>query len=140
MFKALVDGFYVAPQLRHDDFPAAAAAGIRTIINNRPDGEAADQLSHAAARDAAKSAGLAYHYLPVVNGQLTMETVQALRALMGEVEQPILAYCRSGTRSTFLWAFASAPDVDGETIVEAAASAGYDVSGIGDQLAAMRRR
>ena len=140
MFKRLVDGFYVAGQLQRGDFEAAARAGVRTVVNNRPDGEASDQLSHAEARQAAQAAGLAYHYLPVVNGQLSTETVEALRALLDDVETPVLAYCRTGTRSTFLWAFAQGDRRPAEEIVEAAADAGYDLHGIAPQLAAMRRR
>ncbi|TVQ40772.1 MAG: TIGR01244 family phosphatase [Geminicoccaceae bacterium] len=140
MFKQLVDGFYVAGQLQREDFAAAAAEGVRTVINNRPDGEAPDQLSHADAQEAAKAAGMAYHYLPVVNGQLNIETVEALRALLDEIEGPVLAYCRSGTRSTFLWAFAKGDSLPTDDIVEAAAAAGYDLGGIAPQLAAMRQR
>lgn len=140
MFKPLVDGFYVAGQLQRDDFAAAAELGVRTVINNRPDGEAFDQLPHIEAQQAAQANGLAYHYLPVVNGQLTIETVEALRALLGEVEGPVLAYCRSGTRSTFLWAFAKGNELPSEEIVEAAARAGYDLRGIVPQLRAMRDR
>lgn len=140
MFKRLVDGFYVAGQLRHEDFAAAAAEGVRTVINNRPDGEAPGQLSHAEAQAAAQAHGLAYHYLPVISGQLTVETVDAMRALLDDVEGPVLAYCRSGTRSTFLWAFAEGERRPAEDIVAAAAAAGYDLHGIAPQLAAMRRR
>ena len=140
MFKQLVDGFYVAGQLQDRDFAAAAARGVRTVVNNRPDGEAPDQLPHAQAAAAAHAAGLDYHYLPVVNGHLTIETVEVMRELMADVDGPILAYCRSGTRSTFLWAFASAPGLPPRTIVEAAAHAGYDLTGIAPQLHAMHRR
>lgn len=140
MFKQVMEGVWVAGQLQADDFQHAAELGIRTVINNRPDGEALDQLSHAQAQEAARAAGLAYHYLPIVNGGLSVESVEAMRALMAEAEGPVLAYCRSGTRSTFLWAFASADALPSETIVEAAASAGYDLSGIAPQLAALYGR
>lgn len=140
VFKQLVDGFYVAGQLRRDDFAAAAAQGVRSIVNNRPDGEEPGQLPHAEAQAAAHAAGLAYHYLPVVNGQLTVETVAAMRELMAGADGPVLAYCRSGTRSAFLWAFASAPTMPARTIVEAAAGAGYDLGGIAPQLDAMHGR
>ena len=58
----------MAPQLpRPRTFAAARAAGIRTIINNRPDGEAADQLSDAEARALAQANGLDYVFVPVVS-------------------------------------------------------------------------
>lgn len=140
MFKRLTDDVWVAGQLQEPDFAEAAALGVRTIVNNRPDGEAADQLPHARAQEAAERAGLAYHYLPVANGHLTFETVETMRALLRESEAPVLAYCTSGTRSAFLWAFASAAWLPSARIVEAARGAGYDLSGIAPQLDALHKR
>lgn len=139
MFKRLTDEVWVAGQLQAEDFARAAAAGVRTVVNNRPDGEAPDQLPHARARAAAERAGLAYHYLPV-GGGLTGETVAAMRALLEDGDAPVLAYCTSGTRSTFLWAFASAAWLPSATIVEAARRGGYDLSGLVPQLDALHRR
>ena len=139
MFKRLTDDVWVAGQLQEPDFAEAAALGVRTIVNNRPDGEAADQLPHARAQEAAERAGLAYHYLPVANGHLTFETVETMRALLEEFEGPVLDYCTSGTRSAFLWAFASAAWLPSATIVEAARGAGYELSGIAPQLDALHK-
>ncbi len=140
MFKQIIEGIWVAGQLQEADFARAAELGIRTVVNNRPDGEAPDQVPHVRAQEAAAAAGLDYHYLPVVNGGLSVETVDAMRALLAEAEGPVLAYCRSGTRSTFLWAFASAPTTPSDTIVRAAAAAGYDLGGIQPQLDALHRK
>ncbi len=140
MFKRLTDEVWVAGQLGEADFEAAASAGVRTIVNNRPDGEAVDQLPDARARDAAARAGLAYHHLPVANGGLTIETVEAMRAVLEEAEAPVLAYCTSGTRSTFLWAFASAAELDSATILAAARRAGYELAFIAPQLDALHNR
>jgi sulfide:quinone oxidoreductase len=140
MFKRLTDDVWVAGQLQEEDFAEAAATGVRTILNNRPDGEAPDQLPHDRAREAAARAGLAYHYLPVANGALTFETVERMRAVLRESAAPVLAYCTSGTRSTFLWAFASAAWLPSETIVAAARGAGYDLSGIAPQLDTLHNR
>jgi sulfide:quinone oxidoreductase len=139
MFKRLTDDVWVAGQLRADDFARAKAAGVRTVVNNRPDGEAPDQLAHAEAQEAAARAGLVYHYLPVANGALTFESVATMRALLGSAETPVLAYCNSGTRSTFLWAFASAEWLTSDAIVEAARGAGYELSGIVPQLDALHK-
>lgn len=140
MFKRLTDDVWVAGQLDEADFARAAAEGVRTIVNNRPDGEAPDQLPHALAQEAAARAGVAYHYLPVTNGQLTFETVETMRDLLAKASPPVLAYCTSGTRSTFLWAFASAQWLASDRIVEAAGRAGYDLSGIAPQLEALHKR
>lgn len=140
MFKRLTDEVWVAGQLQEEDFARAAAAGVRTVVNNRPDGEAADQLPHVHAEAAAERAGLAYHYLPVAGAALTGETVTTMRTLLRAGEAPVLAYCTSGTRSTFLWAFASAAWLPSATIVEAARRGGYDLSGLVPQLDALHRR
>jgi sulfide:quinone oxidoreductase len=126
--KQVTQGFYVAPQLRPEDFAAAAALGIKTVINNRPDGESADQLSDETARRHAEAAGLAYHFVPVVSGQMTQAAIQDFMATVDEAEGPVLAYCRSGTRSCFLWAFAAARSLPLEEVVTTAQRAGYDVS------------
>jgi uncharacterized protein (TIGR01244 family) len=127
-FRQLTDDFYVAPQLAAADFAAARALGIRTVINNRPDGEAADQLSDAEAAEAAEAAGLAYAFVPVVSGGLRPETVEAFQKAMARHSGPYLAYCRSGTRSCHMWALATAGRRPVEETLGSAAAAGYDLS------------
>lgn len=127
-FREVEPGFWLAPQLAAADFAAAAAIGIRTVINNRPDGEAADQLADEEARAAAEAAGLAYLFVPVVSGAMTGDDIAAFGRAVDTARAPVLAYCRSGTRSCFLWAFSAARSRSPETVVEAAAAAGYDLS------------
>lgn len=130
LFRQVADGFFVAPQLGEEDFAAARAAGIRTIINNRPDGEGADQLSDAEARALASAEGLAYAFVPVVSGQMGPDDVAAFKAAVADTPGPHLAYCRSGTRSCHMWAFATAGERPvGSTLAQAAA-AGYDLAGV----------
>lgn len=126
-FHQVEPGVWVAPQLERADFAAAAAMGIRTVINNRPDGEAADQLADSEARAAVEAAGLAYLFVPVVSGAMTADDVAAFGEAVDRADAPILAYCRSGTRSCFLWAFSAARRQPPEAVVKAAAAAGYDV-------------
>ena len=84
---------------------ALAAHGIRTVINNRPDGEGGpDQPLSAAIEAAARAAGMDYHYIPVISGQVTTEQVHAMAEAVGAAKAPVLAFCRSGARSTNLWA------------------------------------
>lgn len=127
-FRRVAADFFVAPQLGPEDFAAARAAGIRTIINNRPDGEAPDQLGDAEARALAEVAGLAYAFVPVVTGGIGPDTVAAFAAAVASNPGPYLAYCRSGTRSCHMWAFMAARRRPPQEIVEAAAAAGYDLS------------
>jgi len=83
---------------------AIAAHGFHTVINNRPDGEGgAEQPTSQAMAQAAQAAGLAYHYLPVISGQITPQQVAEFAALVKAAPGPVLAFCRSGARSTNLW-------------------------------------
>ncbi|SNB54685.1 TIGR01244 family protein [Arboricoccus pini] len=124
--KKVADGFYVAPQLAVEDFAELKAEGINTIINNRPDGEAPDQLSDAEAREAAEAAGLNYVHVPVVSGQMTQGDIASFWAAVDDHEGPFLAYCRTGTRSCIMWAFNAVRTQQIPAIVAAAAEAGYD--------------
>ena len=127
-FREVAPDYFVAPQLIADDFAAARAAGIRTVINNRPDGEATDQLSDGEARTLAAAAGLHYAFVPVVSGRMAAEDVSTLVETIAIHPGPYLAYCRSGTRSCHLWALATAGDRPVEETIRAAAVAGYDLA------------
>lgn len=127
-FRKVATDFFVAPQLMAADFAAAQAAGIRTIINNRPDGEAFDQLSDNEARQLAEASGLDYVFVPVISGGITADTVAAFAGAIADHPGPYLAYCRSGTRSCHMWAFATAADRPVQETLGAAAAAGYDLS------------
>ena len=139
-FRKVAAGFYVAPQLEPDDFAEAAAMGIRTVINNRPDGESPDQLSDAEARAAAAAHGLAYVHVPVVSGGLRPDHIARMRAAIAEHEGPFVAYCRSGTRSCHLWALAEAQRHDPDELIAAAAGAGYDLHGMRPLLKELRQQ
>jgi uncharacterized protein (TIGR01244 family) len=126
--KRINDQISVSPQISLDDLGALKAAGFTSIINNRPDNESPDQPSSATMQAAAAAAGLAYHFIPLgrdgVSPEMVAETREALEGSAG----PTLAYCRSGTRSTTLWALSQAGLLPAQEIVEAAAHAGYDMS------------
>lgn len=134
-FRKLTSDFQVSPQLEPGDFAAAAAMGIKTIVNNRPDGEQPGQMASAEAAAAASAAGLAYHHVPVVSGRMTPDDVEAMRGVLAESQGPWLAYCRSGTRSCNLWALATAAERSVAATIEAADGAGYDISGLAPVLA-----
>lgn len=98
------DHFATAPQIAPEDMPAIAAQGFSTVINNRPDGEGGpDQPSSESMANAARDAGLHYHYLPVISGQITPEQVASFAAILADSKGPVLAFCRSGARSTNIW-------------------------------------
>ena len=143
-FRQVTDHFWASPQIDLDDVAEAQARGFALIINNRPEGEAPDQVPGDAIEAAARSAGMAYRAIPVTHAGFSDPQVHAMATAIGEAEGPVLAYCRSGTRSTLLWALAQAAQgEDPEAIAASAANAGYDVAPVRpliDMLAAQRDR
>lgn len=128
-FRKLTENVLVSPQLALEDVAAAAAEGVVMIINNRPDGEEPDAPQGDAIEAAAAAAGLNYVAIPVGHSGFSEPQVDAMIAALEQAEGPILAYCRSGTRSTLLWALAQAKQgMDPDTIARTAMQAGYDVS------------
>lgn len=127
-FRPLTPTLSVSPQITEADIAQAAAQGFRTLINNRPDGEEPGQLTAARAREVAQAAGLTYVYLPVDSHSL-LATVDAFGEVLDGVPGPVLAHCRSGTRSTMLWALSTAKrGGDAGEILAATAAQGYDLS------------
>ena len=126
--KRINDQVSVSPQISPDDLPTLKAAGFTTIINNRPDGESPDQPSSATMQAAAEKAGLTYHYIPLGREGVSPRMVEDTKAALEGSNGPVLAFCRSGTRSTTLWALAQAGKMPAGEIVSAAAGAGYDMS------------
>lgn len=132
----LEEGVAVAPQLTAADIGEIAALGFRALVNNRPDGEAADQLSSTEAEAAARQHGLAYRYQPVANARVTDDAlVGAFADSLDDLPRPILFYCRSGTRCTLLWAQASVGRLGVARTAQIAAEGGYNVNVIGERLA-----
>ena len=128
---SLAPGFSVAGRLDRADIEALAEAGVRTIINNRPDGEDPGQLPAAEARKLAEAKGIAYHHIPITAASLSRGDVDAFAATLREAAEPIVAHCRSGTRSTLLWALMRLRDgVDPLTLVAEAARHGIDIAGL----------
>jgi uncharacterized protein (TIGR01244 family) len=119
----------VAGQIGAEDLEAAKAAGVRTVINNRPDHEAPDQPTSAEMQAMVEAKGLAYRHVPLPNGGLTREIAARFADVLDKDEGPFLAYCRSGMRSTLLWALAAARHEPVDEVIAAAARVGYDLSG-----------
>ncbi|MFN3511491.1 MAG: TIGR01244 family sulfur transferase [Phenylobacterium sp.] len=127
-FRKVTDEISVSPQISVEDVAAAAAQGFRTIINNRPDGEEPGQPSNAELEAAARARGLAYHHVPV-RGSPTPDQVAAEREILQAAEAPVLAFCRTGTRSIVTWSIgeALAGARGREELVALGTQAGYDL-------------
>lgn len=93
------EGIYVCGQISVADLPTLAEAGIRTVICNRPDKEAEEQSDFAHIQQAAAEYDITFHYIPVTPGGITESNLNDMIAVLREAERPLLAYCRSGTRS-----------------------------------------
>lgn len=126
--RKLSDHFSVSPQIAATDLTAIRAADFDLVINNRPDGEEPGQPANADLAQAATDAGLDYADIPVSGTGATLADVSALADKMAAGGR-ILAFCRSGARSTMLWALASAKNgVDADTIIASARAAGQDLA------------
>jgi uncharacterized protein (TIGR01244 family) len=129
MFRKLDDTISVAGQITPDDVAAAAAEGFTFVINNRPDGEQPGQPAAAGIEAAAAAAGLGYRAIPITHAGFSEDQVNAMREALEAAPGPILAFCRSGTRSTFVWALARSRMGDAPDLLAAKAeAAGYDLS------------
>ncbi|WP_395688699.1 TIGR01244 family sulfur transferase [Aestuariivirga sp.] len=129
--KSITPTLSVSEQIQPQEIAALAAAGFKAIICNRPDDEGADQPPFSAIEAVAQAAGMQAAYLPVVSGKVDEADAQAFGLLMDRLPKPILAYCRTGTRSATLWSLSEAargrPLAE---IISATQVAGYDMAGV----------
>ena len=132
--KRIDDNFSVSPQISPEDVTAIKAHGFVAIINNRPDGESPDQPSGATIEKAAHEAGLSYHYIPLGREGVSQDMIEQTKQVLEGSTGPVFAYCRSGTRSTTLWALSQAGKAPANEIISAAAHAGYDMSHLAGHL------
>ena len=134
-FRKLTDSMWASPQVSTQDVAAAARQGVSLLINNRPDGEEEGQPSGDEIAAAASANGMDYVAIPVGHAGFGDAQVQAMADALDKADGTALAYCRSGTRSTFLWALAQANrGEDPAHLIRAAQGAGYDLSPIAPTL------
>ena len=135
----LAPGLSVAGRLDRADIDALAAAGVRTIVNNRPDGEDPGQLPAAEARQLAEAHGIAYRHIPITAASLSRADVEAFAAALRDAPRPIVAHCRSGTRSTLLWALTRLREgADPLSLIAEAAGHGIDIAALPAVAARLR--
>jgi uncharacterized protein (TIGR01244 family) len=131
MIRKVDDSISVAPQISIDDVAAIKAAGFVGIVNNRPDDEEAGQISGDTIREAALAAGLTYSAIPITHAGFSYPQIEAMADVLAGTDGPVLAFCRSGTRSCNLWALAQAKTgADPDALIAKAAGAGYNIEGI----------
>lgn len=136
--RAIAPDIAVAPQIDPADLTELAAAGFKSVVNNRPDDEDAGQPTGDAIAAAAAAAGLSYAAIPVTHVGFSHAQIDAMAAVLAEADGPVLAYCRSGTRSCNLWALAAVKSgMHPDAAMAKAAAAGYDLTGLRPLLNAL---
>lgn len=128
--RQITDTYFVAPQIDPSELSAISAAGIKTVICNRPDSEVPPALQADAMEAAAKAAGLAFHRRPLTHQTMTPDVVAEHMALAQDAEGPVLAYCASGTRSTVAWCLGQAGHMDCDDILRTARQGGYNLDAL----------
>jgi len=130
----VTDALSVGPQIAASDVTAIRDAGFRAIICNRPDGEGADQPKFEEIETAAREAGLEARYLPVTSGMVQDADATTFGQALMELPVPVLAYCRTGTRSATLWSLSEAGRRPVPEILAATREAGYDMAGVARRI------
>jgi sulfide:quinone oxidoreductase len=130
--QKLDDKLSVAAQIAPGDARTIAADGARTLINNRPDGEEPNQLSHDDARAEAETVGLAYLYQPVTTPTIDRAAIDAFADAVATSPGPVVAHCRSGTRCYVLWAASKVlrNGADPEQLIQEATGRGFDIAAL----------
>jgi uncharacterized protein (TIGR01244 family) len=135
----LAPGLSAAGALGRAEIETLARAGVKTIVNNRPDDEDPGQLPAGEARRLAEALGIAYRHIPVTAASLSKADVDAFAAALHEAPAPVVVHCRSGTRSTLLWALTRLRDgADPLALVAEAARYGIDIAALPGVAARLR--
>ena len=140
MFKRLDAAVSVAAQLTEADVAAAVQAGFRSLVCHRPDGESPGQPDFDTIAAPARAAGMTVVYQPIVSGQLSDEDGLGFARHLEVLPHPVLAFCRSGTRSATLWALAQAGRQPTSAIIAQAGAAGYDLAPLAPRIEALAKR
>ena len=134
--RQITDRYHVSPQISVEDIDAIKAAGIKTVICNRPDEEVPASHRAAAVRAAAEAAGLKFEVLPITHHSMTPDRIEQQTAFVDASDGPVLAYCASGTRCSVIWALSQAGHRDADEILDAVGRAGYDLRALRPTLVA----
>lgn len=132
--KRINERVSVAGQIQPEDMAAIKSAGFVAIVNNRPDGESPEQPSGDLIRQAAEAVGLTYYAIPMGREGVSPQMIDSTQSALEGSAGPVLCFCRTGTRSTTLWALSQAGSMDAVDIISAAANAGYDMSHLAGHL------
>lgn len=134
--KQIDSNYFVSEQITVDDLQNINAQGIKSIICNRPDNEAEDQTNYSDIEEAANKLGMEICFIPVDRNGINNDHIHFFNEAFKKMQHPILAYCRSGMRSTTIWALSNPDKQDPVEIINKANNAGYDISSFRDRISA----
>lgn len=128
MLNKIIDDYVVSDQITEDDIEKLKDAGFKTIFCNRPDNEEQNQVTVKSIRDKAVQLGINFIHQPVIGGQISQNDVDAFSEHYDEATKPIFAYCRTGTRSSMLWALSESGKRPIDEILKLTTAAGYNLN------------
>ncbi|MGB0957099.1 MAG: TIGR01244 family sulfur transferase [Litorivicinus sp.] len=134
IIRTLTPTFSVADQVTESDIDSLLSSGFKSVICNRPDEEGEPHLGQDAVKNALEAAGIEFRYLPVNGAAITDLDVAEQAALVNELPAPLLAYCRTGTRCTKLWALDPARTDSADERIAAAAAAGINIEDLRERI------
>ena len=138
-YKAINDQFSVAGALAAGDMEQAKKLGLTTVINNLPDDEVSNGFTADIARAKAKSLGLNYHYLPVTGASLSdQDNIDQFKQIISRSKSPVLAHCKSGTRSAVLWGLSTSQSKKPSRVIEELAAAQFQFDFLEDEFEEQR--
>ncbi len=139
--RRLSPDYWSAGYLAPEDISAAAEMGFAALVNLLPVDDADQKIPHPEAKRLAETQGLVYRHMPLYGHQVNNEYIaRAYGAMIAELPQPVLAYCRSGLRVALLWGMIRAADLGVSVVLDQALMAGYDISVITDELKDMAKK
>ena len=132
--KKINSNYFVSAQISVNDLEVIKSQGIKSIVCNRPDNEADDQTNYAEIEAEAQSLGMEICFIPIDRNGINIDHINSFKEALAQMQQPILAYCRSGMRSTSIWALSNPENITKEEIIQKAEDAGYDISAIAERI------
>jgi uncharacterized protein (TIGR01244 family) len=130
MLNKIIDNYVVSDQITEEDIEQLKEAGFKTIFCNRPDNEEQNQVTVKSIQDKAIESGLDFIHQPVIGGQISQNDIDQFSDYYDAAEKPIFAYCRTGTRSSMLWALSESGKRSIDEILQLTSAAGYNLSNL----------
>jgi sulfide:quinone oxidoreductase len=130
MLNKIIDDYVVSDQITEEDIEQLKEAGFKTIFCNRPDNEEQNQVTVKSIQDKAIESGLNFIHQPVIGGQISQNDIDQFSDYFDAAEKPIFAYCRTGTRSSMLWALSESGKRSIDEILRLTSAAGYNLSNL----------